>query len=51
MTIIGIDNGTSGSYGIIGPNGVIFDEMPIKDSLLGKAGKHIKRIDVSKLII
>jgi len=50
MTIIGIDNGTSGSFAIIGPNGVIFDEMPIKDSLLGKAGKHIKRIDVPKFM-
>jgi hypothetical protein len=49
-TIIGIDNGTSGSYGIIGPDGVVFDIMPIKDSLLGKAGKHIKRIDVTKLM-
>jgi len=50
MTIIGIDNGTSGSFAIIGPNGVVFDEMPIKDSLLGKAGKHIKRIDVPKFM-
>lgn len=50
MTIIGIDNGTSGSIGIIGPHGVIFELIPIKDSLLGKAGKHIKRVNVTKLM-
>lgn len=45
----GIDNGTSGSIAIIGPDGVIFEPMPTKQSLMGKKGKVIKRIDHSRL--
>jgi hypothetical protein len=42
---IGIDNGCSGTIGIIGPDGTIFETMPSKDELQGRAGKVIKRVD------
>ena len=42
---IGVDNGSSGSIAIIGPDGSIFEPMPTKKSLMGKKGKVIKRID------
>lgn len=31
--VIGIDNGSTGTLGIIGPDGVIFDEVPTQESL------------------
>lgn len=48
-TIIGIDNGTSGSIAIISANGVIFEPVPTKKSLTGKSGKITTRIDVPVL--
>lgn len=47
--IIGIDNGTSGSYSIIAPNWVAFGSMPTKKSILGKKERVISRIDVQEL--
>lgn len=45
-TIIGIDNGSTGTIGIIGENSVNFIETPIKESLhYGKKGGLIKRLD------
>lgn len=46
---IGIDNGVTGSIGIIGPDGTIFEPMPTKQALAGKSGKVFKRIDHGKL--
>lgn len=46
---IGIDNGATGSVGIIHPGGVIFDEVPSKPFLAGKSGKTITRVDHAKL--
>jgi len=44
--IVGIDNGPTGSIGIIGPDGVIFESVPTKESLhYGKAGTKSKRLD------
>lgn len=42
---IGIDNGTTGSIAILGPDGPFFDLVPVKEYLMGKAGKVINRID------
>ena len=45
-TIIGIDNGSTGTIGIISPSGAKFIETPIKESLhYGKKGGLIKRLD------
>ncbi len=33
---IGIDNGTTGTIGIIGPDGSIFESMPVKEALMGR---------------
>lgn len=49
-TTIGIDNGSTGSIGIIGPDYQSFTVMPTKKSLLGKAGKIVKRVDVNALM-
>ncbi len=46
---IGVDNGSSGSIAIIGPDGVIFEPMPTKAAVMGKKGKMIKRIDHGRL--
>lgn len=46
---IGIDNGTTGSIAILGPDSPFFDEVPTMDFLMGKAGKIIKRIDHGEL--
>ncbi len=46
---VGVDNGTSGSIAIIGPDGSIFESMPTKKALMGKAGKVINRINHSAL--
>lgn len=48
-TIIGIDNGSSGTFAVIGPFGSIFETMPVKEQLMGRAGKLIKRIDHAAL--
>ena len=50
MTTIGIDNGSTGTIGIITPELVLFEEVPTKKCLVGKAGKLIKRIDVKQLM-
>lgn len=50
MTTIGIDNGTTGSIGIIGPNHIRFLETPNKKSILGKAKRVIMRIDHEQLL-
>jgi hypothetical protein len=47
--VIGIDNGTSGSYSIISPKYVTFGSMPTKKSILGKQERVITRIDVKQL--
>lgn len=44
-TTIAIDNGVTGSVAIIGPDGVVFEPIPTKEQLMGKAGKIIRRID------
>lgn len=44
-TTIAIDNGTTGSIAIIGPDGVFFEPIPTKEHLMGKAGKVVRRID------
>lgn len=46
---IGIDNGTTGTLAIIGPEGPFFDEIPVKEYLLGKSGKFVRRIDHHEL--
>jgi len=48
-TTIAIDNGTTGSIAIIGPDGVFFEPIPTKEQLMGKAGKVIRRIDTTPL--
>jgi hypothetical protein len=48
-TTIAIDNGTTGSIAIIGPDGVFFESIPTKEQLMGKAGKVVKRIDHQEL--
>ena len=49
MTVIGIDNGTSGTIASIDHSYVLFKKIPTKKSLQGKAGKVITRIDVDAL--
>ena len=45
-TYIGIDNGSTGTIGIIAPGGVQFLETPVVESLhYGKKGGLIKRLD------
>jgi hypothetical protein len=46
MTIVGIDNGTSGSWAALAPDWVYFHRMPTKVSLLGKKERRITRIDM-----
>lgn len=50
-TTIAIDNGTTGSIAIIGPDGVFFEAIPTKEQLMGKAGRIIKRIDTLQLFM
>jgi hypothetical protein len=40
-----VDNGTSGSVAVLGPDGSIFEPTPVLECLHGKAGKIIKRLD------
>lgn len=48
---IGIDNGASGSVGILGADGgAFFEPMPSKPSLEGKSGKVIQRVDHQQLL-
>lgn len=50
-TYIGIDNGASGSIGIIGPDGVEFYSIPSrKEQSYTKKEKKISRIDFNSLI-
>lgn len=49
MTVIGIDNGTSGSWSALGPDWVYFASMPTKMSILGKKERRITRIDMPLL--
>jgi hypothetical protein len=44
-TIVGIDNGSTGSIGILKPDNVLFFETPFKEMLQGKAGRKIRRVD------
>jgi hypothetical protein len=46
---IGIDNGTTGSIAILGPDGALFEIIPTRYYLLGKAGKMVRRIDTDAL--
>lgn len=46
---IGIDNGTTGSIGIISKDKAFFAETPSKMSILGKKERHIRRIDHESL--
>ena len=48
-TIIGIDNGCTGTIGIIHEEGSLFEVMPTKQSLMGRAGKKVTRVDLSAL--
>lgn len=45
MITLGIDNGTTGSIGIITPKDIRFMETPAMKSYLGKARREIKRVD------
>ena len=48
-TIIGLDNGTSGSIGLINDNAVVFIPTPIKtEQDYTKKKKNISRLDVEK---
>lgn len=46
---IAIDNGTTGSIAILGPYGTLFEAIPTKYYLMGKAGKIVRRIDTDAL--
>jgi hypothetical protein len=48
-TTIAIDNGTTGSIAIIGPDGVFFEPVPTREQLMGKAGKVVRRINWKEL--
>ncbi|MHC4301653.1 MAG: RuvC family protein [Planctomycetota bacterium] len=49
-TTIGIDNGPTGTIGIIGPDGSIFEETPTQPCLhYGKKGTKTQRLDRGKL--
>ena len=50
MITIGIDNGTSGSWSVLGNGWVYFAPVPTKMSLLGKMERRITRIDVPPLL-
>lgn len=46
MTTIGIDNGSTGSIGIISEAGALFEDTPVMESLhYGKAGTITHRLD------
>jgi hypothetical protein len=46
MVTIGVDNGSTGTLGIISADGVLFQEIPTQDCLhYGKAGTITKRLD------
>lgn len=47
--IIAIDNGTTGTITLMGSAGTLFESIPTKKSLLGKAGKLVTRVDHEKL--
>lgn len=48
---VGIDNGSTGSVGIIGPNGAIFEKVPTQPYLhYGKKGSIGQRLDRAALI-
>jgi len=47
---IGIDNGTTGTIAILGPDGPFFDLIPTKEYLMGRAGKIVRRIDHAALL-
>lgn len=40
-----VDNGSSGSIAVLGPDGSLFEPTPTVECLQGKAGKVIKRLD------
>jgi hypothetical protein len=42
---IGCDNGATGTIAIIGPNGSLFDYIPTMQTLQGRAGKVVTRVD------
>jgi hypothetical protein len=42
---IGVDNGATGTIAIIGPDGSLFDVIPTKETLQGRAGKVVTRVD------
>lgn len=46
---IGIDNGSTGSIAILGPDTPFFEPMPVKEWLMGKAGKLVQRINHREL--
>lgn len=46
---IGIDNGCTGTIGIFAADGMLFETVPHKEHLQGRAGKVIKRIDHAAL--
>jgi|DEB19_MinimDraft_2_1074335.scaffolds.fasta_scaffold62977_1 hypothetical protein len=48
-TIVGIDNGATGTIGILKPDCVLFFDTPIKEMLQGKAGRKVKRVDHKEL--
>lgn len=50
MITIGIDNGTTGSIGILTPSYCRFLETPSMKSVLGKANREIRRIDHRQLV-
>jgi len=47
---ISIDNGTTGTVAILGPDTPFFDVVPTKKHLMGMAGKVITRIDTEEMI-
>ena len=50
MTYIGIDNGVSGTIGIISPDGVVFESTPVKsEQNYTKKKGNITRVDVVEL--
>jgi hypothetical protein len=50
MTTIGIDNGASGSVGVIGHGKPYFFSVPSREALhYSKTGKMVRRIDVDEL--
>jgi hypothetical protein len=50
MITIGIDNGSTGSVGIVGWGNPVFFNMPTKEAVhYAKSGKIFKRVDVAEL--